>query len=266
MNELIKIEPRQINDHEIQTVNARELHAFLGVGKDFSNWIKDRIEQYEFIENQDFVVFAKIGENPKGGRPAKEYFITLSMAKELAMVERNEKGKQARRYFIECERRLKAKETKEKRPMEIPTFDQLTKNPPRLMREMYKTLELIGIDTNAAAISANQFVVKHTGINILRDCGQTHLLAKDQESLYYTPTQIGEYAGFDARFVNMLLNKIGFQKKIGGQWQPTKKAQSYFRIYDVGKRHSSGVPVTQIKWSKKVVKLIVDYWNAHYYD
>lgn len=98
----------QIGDAEIQTVNARDLHAFLGVGKDFSTWVKDRIEQYGFAENVDFVVLPEIGENSGRGRPAKEYAITLDMAKELAMVERNEKGKQARQYFIECERRAKA--------------------------------------------------------------------------------------------------------------------------------------------------------------
>src|SRR5690606_14378984 len=48
------------------------------------------------------------GENPKGGRPAKEYALTIDMAKELSMVERNDKGKEARQYFIECERRAKA--------------------------------------------------------------------------------------------------------------------------------------------------------------
>ncbi len=47
----------------LPTVNARDLHAFLEVGKDFSSWIKDRIEKYEFIENQDFVVFTQTGEN-----------------------------------------------------------------------------------------------------------------------------------------------------------------------------------------------------------
>ena len=52
---------------------------------------------YEFAENSDFVVFAEIGGNPLGGRPAKEHAISLDMAKELAMVERNERGKQARR-------------------------------------------------------------------------------------------------------------------------------------------------------------------------
>lgn len=87
-------------------VNARELHAFLKVKRDFSNWIKGRIRKYDFVENQDFVVFAKIGENLNGGRPSIEYAITLDMAKELSMVENNEQGKKARRYFIKCEKVL----------------------------------------------------------------------------------------------------------------------------------------------------------------
>lgn len=89
-------------------VNARDLHAFLEIGRDFSNWIKARIFDYDFQENQDFVVFAKISENPNGGRPTTEYHISLDMAKELSMVERNAKGKQARQYFIDCEKRLYA--------------------------------------------------------------------------------------------------------------------------------------------------------------
>ena len=108
VNELIKVAVRQIGDGTIQTVNARDLHAFLGVGKMFAHWIGDRIQKYGFVENQDFVVFAKTGNNLSGGRPAKEFALTLDMAKELAMVERNNKGKQARQYFIECERRAKA--------------------------------------------------------------------------------------------------------------------------------------------------------------
>ncbi|WP_241076038.1 antA/AntB antirepressor family protein [Achromobacter insuavis] len=106
MNQLIPVTIGQIGGQSVQTANARDLHAFLEVGKDFSNWIKDRIDQYSFAEHQDFEVFTEIGENPKGGRPAKEYTLSLDMAKELSMVERNAKGKQARQYFIECERRL----------------------------------------------------------------------------------------------------------------------------------------------------------------
>lgn len=264
MNELIKIEPRQINDHEIQTVNARELHAFLGVKRQFTDWIKDQIERGRFVENRDFISLHVKVKRETGATTRIEYHLTIDAAKHIAMMSNTDKGFEVRDYFIECERRLKARETKEKRPMEIPTFEQLTRNPPRLMREMYKTLKLFGIDNNASVVSANQFVIKHTGINILSDCGQIHLLAQDQENVYYTPTQLGRYLDLTARDINDLLYKIGFQKKIGGQWQPTKKAQGYFRIYDVGKRHNSGVPVTQIKWSKKVVKLLTNCWNNYY--
>lgn len=107
MNALIKVAERTVGDVPVQTVNARDLHGFLEVGKDFSTWLKDRIEQYGFAEGLDFCILPNSGENSKAGRPQREYALTLDMAKELAMVERNAKGKQARTYFIECERRAK---------------------------------------------------------------------------------------------------------------------------------------------------------------
>ena len=67
----------------------------------FRDWIKNRIEDFRFVEDQDFTTVAKF---LAGGGKAKEYFLTLSMAKELCMVERTPKGKEARLYFIECER------------------------------------------------------------------------------------------------------------------------------------------------------------------
>lgn len=79
---------------------------FLEVGKDFSTWVKDRIEKYEFTEGVDFINFPKNWESDS--RQLMEYHITLDMAKELSMVERTEKGKQARQYFIEAEKRLRA--------------------------------------------------------------------------------------------------------------------------------------------------------------
>lgn len=106
MGKLLPIHEQQIGGELVQTVNARDLHCFLKVGRDFSNWIKDRIEEYGFLEGMDYIVFAKSGENPKGGRPQKEYALTINTAKELSMVERNDEGRRARRYFIDCEHRL----------------------------------------------------------------------------------------------------------------------------------------------------------------
>ena len=107
MNELIKLQPQTLNGNAVETVSARELHAFLESKQDFSTWIKNRIEKYEFVENQDFIKLHKKMELSKTGQVAIEYYVSVSMAKELAMVENNEKGSQARKYFIECEKRLK---------------------------------------------------------------------------------------------------------------------------------------------------------------
>ncbi|SAM71673.1 Phage antirepressor protein [Cardiobacterium hominis] len=86
-------------------VDARTLHAFLEVGRDFSNWIKARIFDYDFVENQDYVLtLAKKGE--RQNVIVHEYHLTLDMAKELAMVERSERGRQVRRYFIALEKRV----------------------------------------------------------------------------------------------------------------------------------------------------------------
>ncbi len=90
-----------------QTVDARELHRFLTGKRQFANWIKSRIEDYGFVENEDFTSFNKFVKRRKGGSVRKEYTLSLDMAKELAMVERNEKGRQARRYFIEAEKKLR---------------------------------------------------------------------------------------------------------------------------------------------------------------
>lgn len=101
--ELIKITKHEGNS----VVSARELHGFLEVKSRFAEWINRRIDEYGFINGQDFTSFSEISEKPNGGRPTMEYIISLDMAKELSMVEKTEKGKQARRYFIECEKRLR---------------------------------------------------------------------------------------------------------------------------------------------------------------
>lgn len=95
----------QANSQLIQAVNARELHAYLQINSKFADWIKNRIADYDFFENQDFITFSK---NLESGGRVIEYAISIDMAKELAMVENNEQGKTARKYFIECEKQLKA--------------------------------------------------------------------------------------------------------------------------------------------------------------
>jgi len=100
MEEIIKITEKDGQ----KAVNARELHEFLGNKREFVTWIKQRIEQYGFVENQDYTSFDNIVKRENGATVRKEYAISLDMAKELSMVENNEKGRLARKYFIECEK------------------------------------------------------------------------------------------------------------------------------------------------------------------
>lgn len=98
-NELIPIS----DNNGKKAVNARDLHAFLESKRDFSTWIKDRIKSYDFIEGVDFQSFTEIVEREIGATTRIEYALSISMAKELSMIENNERGKQARKYFIACE-------------------------------------------------------------------------------------------------------------------------------------------------------------------
>lgn len=124
IKELIKIETTSDGR---QAVSARELHKFLESKQKFADWIKNRIEKYDFIENQDYqklhfdvegnvlnISLPKImkTENQELTKAHKtEYVLSIEMAKELSMIENNEQGRKARRYFIECEKKLKENTT-----------------------------------------------------------------------------------------------------------------------------------------------------------
>lgn len=101
MNELIPIQ-----DHDgLCAVMGRDLHAFLEVSERYTQWFS-RMEEYGFTAGQDFI--RETGKST-GGRPCQDHIISLDMAKEISMIQRTDKGKQARQYFIECERKAKQK-------------------------------------------------------------------------------------------------------------------------------------------------------------
>lgn len=106
MNELLKAN----YDNERITLSARELHKFLEIETPFKKWF-GRMVEYGFQENIDFrEVMDKIVQNPQGGRPSTDYEISIDMAKEISMLQRSEKGKQARQYFIELEKKWNSPE------------------------------------------------------------------------------------------------------------------------------------------------------------
>ncbi|MGL5951431.1 MAG: antA/AntB antirepressor family protein [Cetobacterium sp.] len=88
-----------------QIISARELYNFLEVKSNFRDWIARRIVKYGFKENEDFIATAQKRATAQGNMTTEsEYLLTMDMAKELSMIENNEKGRQARKYFIACEK------------------------------------------------------------------------------------------------------------------------------------------------------------------
>lgn len=133
-----------------------------------------------------------------------------------------------------------------------PTFTDAFKLVPLVVR----AARALGLDKNAAAISANQAVTKLTGTNVLKLLGHQHLEADNQTAMYFTPTELGERLGISGRKFNMLLAEAGLQAKKGEHWVPLTTAEGFCRIMDTGKRHGDGTMIQQIKWADNVLALV----------
>jgi anti-repressor protein len=109
---LLPLADRVISAAPQPTVSARDLHGYLGVRRDFTTWMRDRIAEYGFREDMDYATAEGLISPISGSAKARvqrsrEWFLSLDMAKELAMVERTQRGREARMYFIACEKALR---------------------------------------------------------------------------------------------------------------------------------------------------------------
>jgi len=109
MKQIIEITKQIIGNEETNAVNARDLHGALEIKRDYSTWIKAQIKSLSLEENTDFVSFTQKGEREIGATIRKEYALTLDAAKHIAMASRTERGRQVRAYFIEVEKKFRAK-------------------------------------------------------------------------------------------------------------------------------------------------------------
>lgn len=113
-------------------------------------------------------------------------------------------------------------------------------------------LKSYGIDHNSAVISANRTAKEATGYDILA-LGNVQLEAPNQKYLPLTATELGNIKGITANKMNKLLAENAFQFKVGKDWTPTEKAKGFFKLLDIGKKHSNGTPVTHLKWYESVL-------------
>ena len=167
-----------IGSQEVNSVNARDLWSALEVETPFDKWINRRISEIGAIENEEFSTF--LSKTPNGGRPLKEYIVNIDLAKEISMLERTDKGREIRRYFIEVEKEY----MKAKKPMTLL----------ETARELVLSLE-------------REQELKEK-VNLL-----THT------SKLYTSTEIAKELGFkSARAFNEKLNEDKIHYRVNGTW------------------------------------------------
>jgi phage anti-repressor protein len=194
-------------DMEARTViNAREMHEFLEVNWKFADWIQERIEKYNFLEGEDFFRFS--GKST-GGRPTTEYLLTINVAKELAMVENNARGRQARKFFIECEKRLKAAsraisaKDAEKLKLQAKRIEIMDRNARSRQAQLLKSTAeffkdiLSDISMQAIASEVTMLVAGE------------RLVEMPEVAKLYSAAEIGEMCGISANMVGRIANSTG---------------------------------------------------------
>ena len=187
MNEIIKVN----YDNDRPTVLARDLHQFLEVGSEFSHWFK-RMCEYGFSEGTDFSPFLT---ESSGGRPAQDAQLTIEMAKEICMLQRNERGKQARQYFIQLEKDWNSPEKVMARALQI-ADKKIKRLEMQIEEDKPKVLFAGAVETSKSSILIGELakIIKQNGIKIgpirLFDwMRQNGYLIRRNGSDYNMPTQ-----------------------------------------------------------------------------
>lgn len=158
IHQVVPIHQYPINNEDQPTVDARELHFALKVGRDFSAWIQGRIRECGFKKGNDFEVYSETGENPLGGRSRSEFRISLDMAKHLCMMERNDTGHKVRQGFIDYE-----KQTRQL----IAHIPQLPANPMDILKLHYDALVMH--DTQIKALTTRTVQVEDMALEAVTD-------------------------------------------------------------------------------------------------
>jgi len=218
MTQLIKV----TEENGEQLVSARELYEFLEVKSKFADWFKNRVSKYGFEENQDYVSISKNLEN--GGREI-DYVLKLDIAKELSMVEGNEKGSQARKYFIACEKKLKSL------------------NPLSMLLSLDKEqLALTTLELTKQIQEAKPKIEYYD--KVLKSEGN------------FTTTQVAKIFGMSAQGLNKQLELEGIQFKQRGTWLLKAKYQDrgYAKLETV--IYGDNQTRKQLVWTEKGIEFI----------
>lgn len=198
MNELLKIN----YEAEQPTVSARDLHEQLNIESNFTTWFK-RMCEYGFEEGRDF--FPKMEEST-GGRPSKEFNVSVDMAKQICMIQRSPEGKQIRQYFIDLEKAWN-------------TPEQIMARALKMANHSIESLK------GRCKFLGEQVVEQQQIITELQPKANYVDMILQSKSLV-TITQIAKDYGMSGRKLNKILKELKIQYKVGGQWVLYSKYQN----------------------------------------
>lgn len=235
MNNLIKIE---VNENQEPIVSGRELHEVLEIETPYAKWF-GRMVEYGFTENVDFISLGQNCPKPQGGRPETNHAIKLDMAKEIAMIQRNEKGKEVRQYFIQVEKDFNSPEKIMARALmladkQIKTLQIENAEQKKTIEEQKpKVLFADSVETAKTSILIGEFakILKQNGVEI----GQNRLFDWLRNNNYLiksgerrnTPTQTAMEKGlFEIK--ERTLNNPDGSVRITRTTKLTGKGQVYF--------------------------------------
>lgn len=244
MNNLI---PINYDNPERPTVSGRELHKFLGIDTRYNDWFK-RMVEYGFTEGEDF--YSILSKTSEGGRPSTDHQLTIPMAKELCMIQRNERGKQARQYFLAVEAQWNSPEAVMRRAVLIATKQnkQLV-NANRQLTARVTELEPKGVFADAVSASKSSIligelakIVRQNGV----DMGQNRLFDYLRKNGYLVrgnrtdrnmPTQRSMELGLFEIKETTICHSDG-HTSISKTVKVTGKGQQYFINLLLGKKNS----------------------------
>ncbi|AGF87656.1 phage antirepressor protein [Streptococcus suis] len=229
MHEIINV---NLNDNHEPVVSGRQLHEALGVKTPYSMWF-DRMVEYGFTENQDFLLNNFVKQTGRGGHNKVDHIIKLDMAKEIAMIQRTERGKQVRQYFIQIEKDFNSPEKIMARALLL-ADKKVHQLEAQIEADKPKVLFANAVEASATSILIGDFakILRQNGYNIgqnrlfewLRNNG--FLIRKRGES-YNMPTQRSmDMSLFEVK--ERTHNEPNGSIRISKTTKMTGKGQTYF--------------------------------------
>lgn len=241
MNELLKVN----YDTETPTVSARDLHEQLHIKTAFKDWFP-RMCEYGFEDGKDFS--SKMSEST-GGRPSKEYDISIDMAKQICMIQRTPEGKEIRQYFLDLEKAWN-------------TPEQIMARALKMANQSIESLK------DRCKFLGDQVVEQQQIISELQPKANYVDMILRSKSLV-TITQIAKDYGFSGRRMNQILKELRVQYKVGGQWVLYSGYQRngyvHSRTIDITRADGRADVTMQTEWTQKGRLFLYEKLKEHGY-